>query len=114
ELGGIPPELLADRQFLDTMLPMLRSDCTLTETYVCSPRVPLSCPVTAFGGLQDQEVFPEDVRAWSSHTTGPFRAHLLPGDHFFVNSARLDLFRLLVAKLGSACADPGGAARVGR
>ncbi|MDQ2882204.1 MAG: alpha/beta fold hydrolase [Actinomycetota bacterium] len=114
ELGGIPPELLADRQFLDTMLPMLRSDCALTETYVCRPQAPLSCPVTAFGGLQDQEVFPEDVRAWSSHTTGPFRAHLLPGDHFFVNTARSDLLRLLVSELDSASADPGGAASVVR
>ncbi len=112
ELGGIPPELLADSQFLDTMLPMLRSDCTLTETYVCRPQVPLSCPVTAFGGLGDQEVFPEDVRAWSSHTTGPFRAHLLPGDHFFVNSARSDLLRLLVPELDAASADPGGASLV--
>ncbi len=112
ELGGIPHELLVESQFLDAMLPMLRSDCTLVETYVFRPHVPLSCPVTAFGGLQDQEVFPEDVGAWSRHTTGPFRAHLLPGDHFFVNSARSDLLRLLVSALGSAGAEQGGAASV--
>jgi medium-chain acyl-[acyl-carrier-protein] hydrolase len=114
ELGGIPPELLADRQFLDMMLPTLRSDCALAETYVSRPQAPLSCPVSAFGGLQDQEVFPEDVRAWSRHTTGPFRVHLLPGDHFFINAARLDLLRLLVSELGSAGADPSGATRVFR
>lgn len=102
ELGGIPQEVLAESQFLDAMLPMLRSDCTLVETYVFRPQVSLSCPVTAFGGLADREVFPEDVRAWSSHTTGPFRVHLLPGDHFFVNSARSDLLRLMMSTLGSA------------
>ena len=105
KLGGIPPELLAEKQFLNEMLPMLRSDCTLVETYVFRPQLPLSCPVTAFGGLQDQEVFPEDVRAWSSHTTGPFRVHLLPGDHFFVNSARSDVLRLLASELNLAGAD---------
>ena len=110
ELGGIPPELLAESQFLEAMLPMLRSDCTLVETYVFRPRVPLTCPVTAFGGLKDQEVFPQDVRAWSDHTTGPCRVHLLPGDHFFVNSARSDVLRLVVSELGSAGADPSGAA----
>ncbi len=109
-LGGIPPELLAESQFLEAMLPMLRSDCTLVETYVFRPQIPLSCPVTAFGGLNDQEVFPEDVRAWSDHTTGPCRVHLLPGDHFFVNSARSDLLRLVASELGSAGADPSGAA----
>ena len=101
DLGGIPPELLAERQFLDAMLPMLRSDCTLAETYVFHPHAPLTCPVSAFGGLRDKEVFPEDVRAWSRHTRGPFRIHLLPGDHFFINSARVDLLRLVVAALGA-------------
>ncbi|MGH3529970.1 MAG: thioesterase II family protein, partial [Pseudonocardiaceae bacterium] len=101
-LGGIPPELLAERQFLDTMLPTLRSDCALVETYVCHRQPPLRCPVSAFGGLLDQEVFPEDVRAWSLHTMGPFQAHLLPGDHFFINSALPDLLGRLISDLGSA------------
>lgn len=100
ELGGIPPELLAESQFLDAMLPMLRADCTLVETYAFHPQAPLSCPVSAFGGLRDKEVPPEDVRAWSRHTTGPFRVHLLPGDHFFVNSARADVLRSVVSELG--------------
>lgn len=112
ELGGIPPELLAESQFLDAMLPTLRSDCTLIETYMFHPQDPLSCPVSVFGGLRDKEVPPEDVRAWSRHTTGPFRVHLLPGDHFFVNSARPDLLRLVASELESASADPGGTARV--
>jgi medium-chain acyl-[acyl-carrier-protein] hydrolase len=103
-LGGIPPELLTEGQFLDVMLPTLRSDCTLAETYACSPQPPLSCPVSAFGGLLDEEVFPEDVQGWSHHTTGPFRIHLLPGDHFFVNSALPDLIRLMVSELGLAIA----------
>lgn len=107
ELGGIPPELRAESQFLDAMLPTLRSDCTLVETYVFRPQDLLSCPVSVFGGWRDKEVPPEDVRAWSCHTTGPFRAHLLPGDHFFINSARSDLLRLVASELESA---RGGAA----
>lgn len=103
-LGGIPPELLAQREFLDAMLPALRSDCTLSETYLCRSAPPLSCPVSAFGGLADQEVLPEDVRAWSRHTTGLFRAHLLPGDHFFINSARPLLLQLLMSELHPASA----------
>jgi len=102
KLGGIPPELLVERQFLDALLPALRSDCTLAETYVVSKQARLSCPVSVFGGLGDKEVLPEDVRAWSRHTTGPFRVHLLPGDHFFVNSARLDLLLLVVCELAPA------------
>lgn len=102
EMGGIPAELLADRQFLDVMLPTLRSDCTLSETYVYRPQPPLNCPISAFGGLQDDEVYPEDVQGWSSHTTKVFRAHMLPGDHFFINSALPDVLRLMVTGLGLA------------
>jgi medium-chain acyl-[acyl-carrier-protein] hydrolase len=98
-LGGIPPELLAEPQFLDAMLPALRSDCTLVETYSPLPAAPLRCPVTAFGGLRDPKAFPEDVQAWSTHTTGPFQAHFLPGDHFFINSARQELLRLVASAL---------------
>jgi surfactin synthase thioesterase subunit len=110
-LGGIPPELLAERQFLDAMLPTLRSDCTLIETYLARPQTPLSCPVSVFGGLRDGEVPPEDLQAWSHHTTGPFRVHLLPGDHFFVNSARSALLRLVASELRSAGAGQGAAAQ---
>jgi medium-chain acyl-[acyl-carrier-protein] hydrolase len=105
-LGGIPPELLAEPHFLDAMLPTLRSDCTLVETYSPRPGAPLHCPVTAFGGLRDPEALPEDVHAWSTHTTGPFRAHILPGDHFFINSARPDLLRLLTSALKPARRSP--------
>ncbi|HKR50298.1 MAG TPA: alpha/beta fold hydrolase [Pseudonocardiaceae bacterium] len=100
ELGGIPPELLAEGQLLEAMLPTLRSDFTLRETYLFRLGAPLSCPVSAFGGLQDEEVPPEDVRAWSRHTSGTFRVHLLPGGHFFVNSARAELLRLVGSELG--------------
>jgi medium-chain acyl-[acyl-carrier-protein] hydrolase len=102
EMGGIPAELLADRQFLDVMLPTLRSDCILSETYVYRPQPPLNCPISAFGGLQDDEVYPEDVQGWSSHTTKVFRAHMLPGDHFFINSALPHVLRLMVTELGLA------------
>ena len=37
-LGGSPPELLVESQFLEATLPTLRSDCTLAETYVVSSR----------------------------------------------------------------------------
>ncbi|MGH3756076.1 MAG: thioesterase II family protein, partial [Pseudonocardiaceae bacterium] len=108
ELGGIPPEVLAQRQFLEAIVPTLRSDYTLVETYACRPQAPLGCPVSAFGGRSDEDVPPEDVRAWSRHTTGPFRVHLLPGGHFFVNSSRRDLLRLMVSELGMGSRTPSG------
>lgn len=76
-----------------------RSDFKLAETYRYCSQPPLRCPVSAFGGLQDNEVTQDDIEAWSCHTVGPFRVHMLPGDHFFVNSSRLSLLRLVTQQL---------------
>jgi medium-chain acyl-[acyl-carrier-protein] hydrolase len=95
KLNGVPHEVLQDREFIELMLPTLRSDFRLAETYDCAPRLPLSCPVTVFGGLEDRDVKRADLEAWSSHTTGPFQVRVLPGDHFFLNSSRATLLRLV-------------------
>ncbi|HSV66000.1 MAG TPA: alpha/beta fold hydrolase [Mycobacteriales bacterium] len=100
ELNGIPPELADNADFLDLVLPTLRGDFTLVETYRYRDQPPLRCPVSVLGGLGDSEVSQADLAAWSRHTTGPCQVHLLPGDHFFVDTARPALLRLVSAKLG--------------
>lgn len=98
-LNGIPPEIAENHDLMDLVLPTLRSDFKLVETYGFRPRRPVRCPVSAFGGLQDKEVTRDDLEAWSRHTTGRFRVHLLPGDHFFVTSSRTSLLRLVTREL---------------
>ncbi|HEY0474886.1 MAG TPA: alpha/beta fold hydrolase [Kribbella sp.] len=102
ELNGIPSDLLENADFMDLLLPMIRSDFKLAETYRFSPQPPLRCPVSAFGGRADDEVSDGDLKAWSHHTTGPFEVHLLSGDHFFVNSSRATLLQLVRSKLSWA------------
>jgi medium-chain acyl-[acyl-carrier-protein] hydrolase len=99
-LNGIPPEVLASEDLMSLLLPTLRSDFKLVETYVYRPQAPLRCPVSVFGGLQDTEASHDELAAWSRHTTGPVEVHLLPGDHFFVNSARMSVLRLVTMKVG--------------
>ena len=101
DLNGIPPDLLENAEFMDLLLPMIRSDFKLAETYRLRRQPPLRCPVSAFGGREDDEVADGDLEAWSHHTTGPFDVHLLSGDHFFVNSSRAELLRLVSLKIGA-------------
>ena len=81
------------------MLPTLRSDFQLAETYRYVPRPPLECPVVAFGGEEDPDVSREDLEAWRQQAAGHFEMHVLPGDHFFVSSARDDVLRLVGERL---------------
>lgn len=99
ELGGLPPEVLASRDLLDLVLPALRGDFALVETYTWRAGPVLHSPLSAFGGVEDGDVDRDDLEAWSRHTTGPSRIHLLPGGHFFVHSAREGLLRIVAAEL---------------
>lgn len=86
--GGIPEAVASNKELMDLMLPSLRADYRVFEDYLYREQPPLSCPITAFGGLADPHVTPEDIAAWQVQTTGPFTRQMFDGGHFFVNDLR--------------------------
>ncbi len=88
-LNGTPSELLDHQELMEIMLPLLRADFALYETYAYSTEPPLNCPISAFGGLQDHRVNDSDLEAWRSQTSDSFSLRMLPGDHFFLNQPLL-------------------------
>lgn len=109
EMNGTPPALLENPEILELMLPTLRGDFRLAETYRYRPRPPLECPVAAFGGRDDPDVPLEDVEAWRQQTAGRFELHMLPGDHFFIAPSRGELLRLIGERLLKVGRATGGA-----
>jgi medium-chain acyl-[acyl-carrier-protein] hydrolase len=107
-LNGTPPGVLEHVELWELMLPLLRADFTLAETYTYTPDEPLTCPISAFGGMGDHEVDWEDIAAWSEQTRGSFTLRMLTGDHFFLHSARTLLLPAisqdLAAAVGEGCA----------
>ncbi|MEY8352007.1 thioesterase domain-containing protein [Lachnospiraceae bacterium 54-53] len=81
---GTPAEILENRELLDFFLPMLRADFTLDETYYQREMRALSCPITAFCGMQDEEAGPAAVLKWEELTGGKFECHMYGGGHFFI------------------------------
>jgi medium-chain acyl-[acyl-carrier-protein] hydrolase len=94
-LNGTPPEVLENSELLQLMLPTLRADFELLQVYEHVDEPPLTCPITAFGGLQDEEVSRQDLEGWREQTTNTFTLKNFPGDHFFVNTDRPQLLRAL-------------------
>jgi surfactin synthase thioesterase subunit len=101
ELNGTPPELLDNPEIMELMLPTLRRDFRLVETYRYRPRPPLESPIVAFGGRHDPDVTHADLEAWREQTTAQFELHVLPGDHFFINASRPELLRLISERLSA-------------
>jgi medium-chain acyl-[acyl-carrier-protein] hydrolase len=86
-LDGTPAEVLEDEELRELMLPLLRADFALAETYEHEPGELLDCPVKAFGGRGDWVVAEDEIVAWRACTRGPFSHRMLPGGHFLVDSA---------------------------
>ncbi|MFF4244636.1 thioesterase II family protein [Streptomyces sp. NPDC001822] len=106
-LGGISEEILAERELMELLLPTIRADFELIDTYAYRPGLPLACPVVAFSGTEDRDVPAARVRLWGEHTSAAFSHHELPGDHFFLRSAQEQLLRRVRASLAEACAPEG-------
>ena len=91
--------VLENDDLLALFLPVLRADMEIIETYQDPGNEPFGFPVSAFGGHEDPEVGAEDLDAWRSETRSDFRLHMFPGDHFFIQSARPALLRVLGEEL---------------
>jgi medium-chain acyl-[acyl-carrier-protein] hydrolase len=85
-LGGTPQVILQHTELMKVMLPILRADLTLCETYVYISEPPLDCPIAVFGGEQDSMVSTQELQEWRNQTRSAFTLHMLPGDHFFLHS----------------------------
>jgi medium-chain acyl-[acyl-carrier-protein] hydrolase len=107
KLGGTPEEALTSHELLDLMLPTLRADFALIDTYNYRDEEPLDCPITAIAGDRDREVDPVDVMHWREQTRAPFGFQRLPGDHFFLTQ-----FGPRVQEIVAAGIDRGVIARV--
>lgn len=98
-LKGTPEAVLAQPELRELILPILRADFAMCETYAYTGEPPLACPFSVYGGLQDVHVDRERLEAWREQTTGPLQIRMFPGDHFFINSDRALLMRVLAQEL---------------
>lgn len=87
-MGGTPEEFLQDPEMLDVILPTLRADVNVWETYRYDAPQPLPCDLVVLGGTHDKVATPDELDGWAEQTSGEFSQTVLPGDHFFVESER--------------------------
>ena len=87
EVGGVPPEVLADDELFELMLPTLRADFALFETYRYVPEALLPSDIVAMVGDSDPYVNAASLSGWRQHTSGDFRVAEFPGGHFFLRDS---------------------------
>nr|WP_192180344.1 type I polyketide synthase [Mesorhizobium amorphae] len=99
-LGMVPPEALANEELLlDFILPPLRADFEVAETYDRSLPTPLNAAITAMGGVEDQMLNADDLDEWRRFTTSRFARVMFDGDHFFTHSMTEEVVSTLLREV---------------
>lgn len=98
-LQGTPESLLRNQEIMEILLPLLRADFGLYDSYRYRSASPLDCSITAFGGQQDPTVERLELEAWQQQTQGDYSLHLLPGDHFFLHTQQFCMIRMIYGEL---------------
>ncbi|WP_133650484.1 thioesterase II family protein [Paraburkholderia flava] len=109
ELGGTPDALLADREFLDLVMPLMRADFHLCGVHplhaALAARGPLDCPIAALIGRDDDATADAaDVAAWSRETRGALTTHAFDGGHFYLDGAPEPVLACVATSLAAALA----------
>lgn len=97
--GGLPSELLAIRDAHHLLLPGLRADFRLIQSYQYVAGPPLTGSLTIINGRDDPNVSTEVLAPWAREFASPPRYHWADGGHFFFESrpdAVIDVIRRLV------------------
>lgn len=94
-LEGTPEEVLEHEELMAILVPTLRADFQLCETYQWIEERPLDVPLTLFGGTRDPNVSRDELEAWSSMTTGPVTTQMFEGGHLFLQHAHEELMNAI-------------------
>lgn len=82
--GGTPEELLADREYLAEVIPVVRADLAMMAGRTARAEAPLSCPVHVYLGADDTAVDADAAeQGWARQTNAGHVVRVFPGGHFF-------------------------------
>jgi surfactin synthase thioesterase subunit len=85
QLGGTPKEFFDHPELLEVLLPTLRSDFKVAETYEHNSEViPFDHDISVLIG-KDEEVSAEQMHGWRKHTKKVCHLYYFEGEHFFIH-----------------------------
>lgn len=99
KLNGTPEAVINNDELMALLLPMLKADFEVNETYVYTPEPPLEIPISAYGGFVDKDVNQERLEAWQEQTMANFSLHMFQGGHFFLQTSQSSLLQTLSSEL---------------
>jgi surfactin synthase thioesterase subunit len=81
--GGLRPEILADPELQEFILPDIRDDFGMVAEYRYEPAVALPFDVSLVNGVDDPLVRRDDLTDWSRECVGEPESYWSEGGHFY-------------------------------
>jgi len=83
-MNGVSKDILEHKELLELVLPIIKNDYELCETYKFSEKGKLNIPICTFGGIQDKDIEVNHLLEWENFTESKFQIEMFDGDHFFI------------------------------
>ncbi len=96
-LNGTPEEILENSELMALLLPALRKDFELAETYKCAPTDPIDCPITVFRGMDDEWVEEQAAEKWFQFFGSNTHMETFSGGHMFIEQSQHEVVKTLVS-----------------
>jgi surfactin synthase thioesterase subunit len=87
DYAGTPSAVLDDPELSRMLLPTIRADFKICETYAHTVAPPLPVDLVAFAGRADVEAPPESMVRWFELGSARFELHCVDGGHFFLQQS---------------------------
>jgi len=105
-IKGTPEEILKNNSLMALVVPALRADFKINQTYHYVPDIRLSASASLFTGLRDVAISDADMLAWQENIASSNVGYkVFQGDHFFIHSHQqmiLDEVHLVLEQLQHA------------
>ncbi|OTA19604.1 pyochelin biosynthetic protein PchC [Xenorhabdus beddingii] len=100
KMNGATDEVLLNNELMALMLPVLRADFKMAETYRAK-RFILKSPITVLSGESDPDIKPIELYAWSELSSENLTIQSIPGDHFFIDQNKEKVIKIMASLLES-------------
>ena len=97
-LGGLPNEIIQDKDMINFLEPILRNDFKASATYVHQKLWPLSIPLTVITGTEEP-ITMDEILLWQDEYTTAVDFIQMTGDHFFIFNHGAELINIISKKL---------------
>ena len=103
-LDGTGTAVFGDPELIEVIMPAIRNDYRVIETYRWTPGPRINSSILALCGTDDVKATEPEVLAWRDHTNADFDVRFFPGGHFYLNHHAGAVIGMIAARLERAAA----------